>query len=100
MIEEYSPSKKELIRNRLDFILIIVLILLGIILVFFIFKIKTDGARCVSNTLQYTTEHLEKSTGGNVTCTCLTDNPKSFVPGSGRGYKIIFGSHGIGEEIE
>ena len=69
--------------------LLLILVLLALVFVFI--EIKTDGARCVSDPKKYLLKHFEKLTDGNMTCTCLTDNPKAMTF-TGRGYKILFTS--------
>ena len=54
-------------RDKIFFALIILIILLGIYVVFYI---KSESFKCMSNSASYTIKNLEKSNDGNISCSC------------------------------
>lgn len=92
MIETFENTPEEKKRLLIDTMMLITFIVVIIFLILIFFQIKDKKSECFRDPILYTTKHLEKMAGGNITCTCLTDNPQAFIPGEGRGYKYIFGS--------
>lgn len=89
--------KPETARKGWEALLYFLLILACVLLIVIFFQLKSDSGRCIRNPRGYLVEHFEKITDGNISCTCITDNPRTLGSSS---YKIVFGSYGVNEMQE
>lgn len=78
-------TQKKIWESLLYFLLLLACILLIINYILF----KSDAGECVKQPKEFLIKHFEKLTGGNITCTCLTDHKVEYKTGS----KIIFSSY-------
>ncbi len=84
-----NTTQKKILESLLYFLLLLACILLIINYITF----KSKGGECVKHPKEFLLEHFEKVTGGNITCTCLSDAPIDKTRNiMGGGYKIIFSS--------
>lgn len=86
--------KTETQRKIWEFLLYFLLLIACILLIINIILFRSDSGRCVLNTKEFLIEHFEKLTGGNITCTCLSDHTVEYKTG----FKIIFSSFGYDDE--
>ena len=80
---------KRLLYFYLEVFLMIIVI--GLLILNF-YQMRKKEFQCVRDPKSYLVKHFERSSGGNISCQCVTDNPKAFQIGSGTGYRILFGS--------
>ena len=90
-----TETKKKICEASLYLLLLLACILLIINFIL----LKSDAGECVKNPKEFLLKHFEKITGGNITCTCLSDIMIDRTSSErGRGNKIIFSSHGYNED--
>ena len=87
-------TQRKIWEGLLYFLLLLACILLIVNYILF----RSDSGRCVTNTKEFLIEHFEELTGGNITCTCITDAKRDYSS-TKQGYKITFSSYGYGEEF-
>ena len=80
-------------------LLYLLLLLACILLIINYILFKSDAGECVRQPKEFLLEHFEKLTGGNITCTCLSDVQIDYTANERKGYKIIFSSFD-GEDID
>ena len=84
--------KPETQRKIWEFLLYFLLLLACILLIINFILFRSDSGECVRQPKEFLLEHFEKLTGGNITCTCLSDAPRDYTANERKGYKIIFSS--------
>ena len=85
--------KTETIKKILEVLLYFLLLLACVLLIVNYILFRSDAGECVKYPKEFLLEHFEKITGGNITCTCLSDIPIDRTSSSrGSGNKIIFSS--------
>jgi len=91
--------KPETTKKIWDFIIFLLLLLACVLLIVNYILLRSDSTECVRDPKEFLIKHFEKITGGNITCTCLSDVVIDRTKNErGGGYKIIFSSFGHEEE--
>ena len=62
-------------RKR-DILEIVILLVLIIVLIIFIYKVQSDGSRCIVNPIKYTQNYYSDKNNASSECICSFDNPK------------------------
>ena len=87
--------KPETTKKIWELLLYLLLLTACILLIVNFILFRSDSGRCVRTPKEFLLEHFEKITGGNITCTCLSDASIDYTRNErGGGQKIIFSSFG------
>ena len=82
--------KPETKKRIVEGVLYLLLLTACILLIINYILLKSNSVQCVRDPKEFLLEHFEKITGGNITCTCLSDTSIDRTSNErGRGNKDV-----------